>query len=518
MGDQDERLENDYGDELSSLNFSQEEGELLFPKTRSRRQYNNGTAPFLKVEGGEGIWWGMMIEPREAKEQILYALPMVITNVCYYLIPLVSVMFAGHLGQLQLAGSTFANSWAYVTGFAFMLGLSGALETLCGQGYGAKLYNMLGIYLQASCIISFFFAILISVIWWFTEPILIFLHQNPETSKEAATFLRCLIPAIFAFGTIQNILRYLQTQYVVWPTVVCSVVPLLFHFGINYVLVYCTPLGFSGTALATSITFWISAIMLVLYVNYGRDCKHTWTGVSKESFHHVFGNLKLALPSAAMVCLEYWAFEILVPLAGLFPNSEMTTSLIAMCVNTEAAAFNFTYGLSAAASTRVSNELGAGRPNQAKHAMGVTLKLSILLTAIILLALGFGHDGWAGFFSDNTDMMRAFASMTPFVCISIFLDSVQGILSAVCRGCGWQHLAVYINLGTFYLIGMPIACLLAFTFNLGVKGLWIGLICGLMAQNVSLFLVTRSQDWTTVGLSPDGNEIGLSMIRQANKF
>lgn len=301
MGDQDERLENDYGDELSSLNFSQEEGELLFPKTRSRRQYNNGTAPFLKVEGGEGIWWGIMIEPREAKEQILYALPMVITNVCYYLIPLVSVMFAGHLGQLQLAGSTFANSWAYVTGFAFMLGLSGALETLCGQGYGAKLYNMLGIYLQASCIISFFFAILISAIWWFTEPILIFLHQNPEISKEAATFLRCLIPAIFAFGTIQNILRYLQTQYVVWPTVVCSVVPLLFHFGINYVLVYCTPLGFSGTALATSITFWISAIMLVLYVNYGRDCKHTWTGISKESFHHVFGNLKLALPSAAMV-------------------------------------------------------------------------------------------------------------------------------------------------------------------------------------------------------------------------
>ena len=131
--------------------------------------------------------------------------------------------------------------------------------------------------------------------------------------------------------------------------------------------------------------------------------------------------------------------------------------------------------------------------------MGVTLKLSIMLTAIILLALGFGHDVWAAFFSDSTLMMSAFASMTPFVCISIFLDSIQGILSgtnksseflamiqlfqvhltifhwffvfwiAVCRGCGWQHLAMYINLGTFYLIGMPIACLLAFRFNLYVK-------------------------------------------------
>ncbi|PON40078.1 hypothetical protein PanWU01x14_300210 [Parasponia andersonii] len=50
--------------------------------------------------------------------------------------------------ELQLAGATLANSWATVTGYAFMAhflslsfflnGLSGALETLCGQGFGAN--------------------------------------------------------------------------------------------------------------------------------------------------------------------------------------------------------------------------------------------------------------------------------------------------------------------------------------------------------------------------------------------
>ncbi|XP_021722164.1 protein DETOXIFICATION 19-like [Chenopodium quinoa] len=471
---------------------------------KSSSNGNNSAAPLLEMErGGKRKWWEKMMDYKEGKEQILYSMPLVLTNVCYYLIPLVSVMFAGHLGQLQLAGATLANSWAYVTGFAFMLGLSGALETLCGQGYGAKLYKMMGIYLQASCIITFIFAIIISIIWWFTEPILNSLQQNPEITKQAAIFLRFQIPGIFAFGIIQNILRYLQTQSIVWPTVVCSLIPLLLHFVLNYVLVYCTTLGLGGAALATSITFWISVIMLLLYVNYSKDCEHTWTGFSKDSIYYVVGNLKLALPSAAMVCLEYWAFEILVLLAGLFPNSEVTTSLIAMCVNTEAIAFNFTYGLSAAASTRVSNELGAGRPSEAKHAMGVTLKLSVLLTAIILLALGLGHDAWAGFFSDNTGLMHLFASMTPFVCITIFLDSIQGILSAVCRGCGWQHLVVYINLGTFYFIGMPIACLLAFKFDLYVKGLWVGLVCGLTAQNGSLFLITRLRKWTTIELSPN---------------
>ncbi|KAM2142180.1 hypothetical protein ACFX1Q_008363 [Malus domestica] len=118
----------------------------------------NNTTPLLDAGNHEGRkegWWNKVLDLEEAKNQVLFSLPMILTNVCFYMIPLISVMFAGHLGELQLAGATLANSWATVTGFAFMVGLSGALETLCGQGFGAKLYRMLGIYLQASSIISF---------------------------------------------------------------------------------------------------------------------------------------------------------------------------------------------------------------------------------------------------------------------------------------------------------------------------------------------------------------------------
>ncbi|KAL2944333.1 Protein DETOXIFICATION 18 [Bienertia sinuspersici] len=66
-------------------------------------------------------WIDKVVDVNEAKTQILFSLPMIFTNVCYYLIPLVSVMFAGHLGKTQLAGANLANSWASVTGFAFMV-------------------------------------------------------------------------------------------------------------------------------------------------------------------------------------------------------------------------------------------------------------------------------------------------------------------------------------------------------------------------------------------------------------
>ncbi|OMO73227.1 Multi antimicrobial extrusion protein [Corchorus olitorius] len=431
----------------------------------------------------EGRWWKNVLDLEEAKNQVWFSLPMILTNVCYYSITLVSVMFAGHLGELELAGATLANSWATVTGFAFMTGLSGALETLCGQGFGAKMYRKLGIYLQASCIISFCFGVILSILWFYTEPILILLQQDAQISKTAASYITYLIP----------------------------VIPLGIHLGIVYSLVNWTDLGFKGASLGASISLWISCLLLAFYVFLAKKFEQTWQGLSFESFHYIFDNLKLALPSAAMVCLEYWAFELLVLLAGLMPNSEVTTSLIAMCVNTEAIAYMITYGLSAAASTRVSNELGAGNPIRAKNAMVVTLKLSVLLALAVVLILAFGHNIWAGFFSNSSEIIHEFASMTPLLLVSITIDSFQGVLSGVARGSGWQHLAVWANLGTFYLIGMPIAGLLGFKFKLFAKGLWIGLICGLSCQAGALLLITLYRKWTKIEFSTEHKETHVSV-------
>jgi MATE family multidrug resistance protein len=81
--------------------------------------------PLIEVDDGEeerkGGWWKKVLDVEEAKRQVLFSLPMILTNLFYYLITLVSVMFAGHLGELELAGATLANSWATVTGFAFMV-------------------------------------------------------------------------------------------------------------------------------------------------------------------------------------------------------------------------------------------------------------------------------------------------------------------------------------------------------------------------------------------------------------
>lgn len=164
---------------------------------------------------------------------------------------------------------------------------------------------MLGIYLQTSCIISFSFSVIISIIWFFTEHVLVFLHQSQDIARTTALYMKFLIPGLFALSILQNILKFLQAQSLVIPLVILSALPSLVHFGIAYGFVEWTSLKFKGGPIATSISLWISTVLLVSYVMYAKKFKNTWRGFSTQSFYYLFTTIKLALPSAAMLWYEF---------------------------------------------------------------------------------------------------------------------------------------------------------------------------------------------------------------------
>ncbi|THF93954.1 hypothetical protein TEA_006511 [Camellia sinensis var. sinensis] len=58
------------------------------------------------------------------------------------------------------------------------------------------------------------------------------------------------------------------------------------------------------------------------------------------------------------------------------------------------------------------------------------------------------------------------------------LTITETTIVLLARGCGWQHIGAYVNLGAFYLVGIPIAAILGFWVQLRGKGLWIGIQVG----------------------------------------
>jgi hypothetical protein len=69
------------------------------------------------------------------------------------------------------------------------------------------------------------------------------------------------------------------------------------------------------------------------------------------------------------------------------------------------------------------------------------------------------------------------------------------IISGIARGCGWQHIGAYVNLGAFYLCGIPVAATLGFRTQLRGRGLWIGIQIGASVQTILLCIITSCTNW-----------------------
>ena len=127
------------------------------------------------------------------------------------------------------------------------------------------------------------------------------LGQDPLISIEAGKYARWMIPSLFAHSILQPLVKFLQSQRIVFSMTISSAITLVLHVPICWALVYKVGLGNKGAALANSISNWLNVALLLVYVTFSPACKKTWTSFSREALYDITSFLKLAIPSAAMV-------------------------------------------------------------------------------------------------------------------------------------------------------------------------------------------------------------------------
>lgn len=176
-----------------------------------------------------------------------------------------------------------------------------ALETLCGQAYGAGQYSLLGLYLQRALLVLNATGIPLAFAWANMEYILLALGQDAAISKKAGEYTLWLIPCLFAYATAQPLVKFLQAQSIVIPLMLSLAFTFCCHIPICWFLVYKTGLEGQGAALATSISNWIYALLLATYVAFAPSCKKTRTAFSIKALNDLKGFIKLAVPSALMI-------------------------------------------------------------------------------------------------------------------------------------------------------------------------------------------------------------------------
>ncbi|KAL5972655.1 Protein DETOXIFICATION 40 [Asimina triloba] len=259
----------------------------------------------------------------ELKLLFFLAGPAVVVYMINYIMSMSTQMFSGHLGNLELAAASLGNTGIQIFAYGLMLGMGSAVETLCGQAYGARKFEMLGVYLQRSTILLTLTGIPLTVVYVFSEPLLILLGESKRIAAAAALFVFGLIPQIFAYAFNFPIQKFMQAQSIVAPSAYISTATLLLHLLLSWLAIFKLNMGLLGASLVLSLSWWIIVIAQFAYIVTSDRCKYTWAGFTTQAFSGLGDFFKLSAASAVMLCLETWYFQVLVLLAGLLPNPEL---------------------------------------------------------------------------------------------------------------------------------------------------------------------------------------------------
>uniref|UniRef100_A0A3Q1JF20 Multidrug and toxin extrusion protein n=1 Tax=Anabas testudineus TaxID=64144 RepID=A0A3Q1JF20_ANATE len=436
---------------------------------------------------------GSFLAPQYRTEMVqLFKLagPVVISQLMVFMISIVSIVFCGHLGKTELAGVSLAAAVVNISGVSIGTGLSTAFDTLISQTYGSGNLKRVGVILQRGILILLLacfpcWAVLIN-----TEPLLLAVKQSPEVASLSQLYVKIFMPALPATFMYQLEGKYLQNQGVMWPQVITGVVGNVLNAMINYIFVYVLDWGVAGSAAANAVSQYLLVLILNVYIFWRGLHKATWAGWSLDCLQEWGLFVKLAIPSMLMLCLSWWIFEIGGLLAGLINEVELGAQSIVyqLCIT----AYMFPMGFSVAASVRVGNALGAGNPKQAKLSCKVPIicvchKRSVNTVCISLKSISA---------SLLRDILKRVADVMLIFGFMHVGDATAGVAAGVLRGAGKQFVGALCNLVGFYLIGFPIGVSLMFAANMGIVGLWTGLIICVSLQAIFFIAFLCKLDWT----------------------
>uniref|UniRef100_A0A5B6YVY5 Putative multidrug and toxic extrusion transporter n=1 Tax=Davidia involucrata TaxID=16924 RepID=A0A5B6YVY5_DAVIN len=290
------------------------------------------------------------------------------------------------------------------------------------------------------------------------------------------------------------IAKFLQSQSKIMVMALISAVALVFHTFFSWLLMLKLGWGMVGAAVVLNASWWFIVVAQFLYIFSG-TCGRAWSGFSWKAFQNLWGFVRLSLASAVMLCLDFWYFMALILFAGYLKNAELSVAALSICTNILGWAAMVAIGCNAAISVRVSNELGAAHPRTAKFSVVLVAATSFLIGLVISLILILTRNEYPTLFSDSTEVKELVYELTPLLGVCIIINNIQPVLSGVAIGAGWQALVAYVNLACYYLFGVPLGLTLGYKLNMGVRGIWYGMLSGTVAQTLVLFLIIYRTNW-----------------------
>ncbi|MCW3073180.1 MAG: efflux family protein [Flaviaesturariibacter sp.] len=430
---------------------------------------------------------------KEASQTLRLAVPIIIGELAQMALHIIDTAMVGAISYQQLAAAALVMSAMNIP-FVFGIGMTISVSQMVSMAHGRKDPGAVSHYLFNGFLLCTVTSIFISLGLVLGKNMLYHMGQDPEVARLAVPFMELMGYSIIPMLLFMTLKQFADGLEFTKTAMLLSLVSLPINIFLNWVLIYgnlgAPRLELLGAGWATLITRTITFIALAIII-FRHQTFAQYIGVRREQWKMRGKTIKellaIGVPSSLQIGMEAGAFAV----SGILIGTISAVAQAAHQIALSCAAFTFmvSMGLAQAGSIRISNAYGQGKWEKIS-----VIGKSTLVTALIygiICAIGFALFRWplAALFNKDAAVLQLAATLLLFAAVFQISDSTQAIGAGLLRGIKDVKTPTLLIFVAYWVVGLPIGCLLGFTYGMGAQGMWLGLILGLTFA--SIFLIRR---------------------------
>jgi len=430
------------------------------------------------------------------RKNLTLAVPVIFSQIGQVTVNLVDNIMVGHIGTTQLAAASFAINTFHV-GMLFGLGITLGITPLVGHSFNAKNPKNPGIWLKNGVIVNFIASILLCTVM---ASVVLFMNrmgQSKDVVQMAIPFylihVSSLIPLMLFFSFKQFFEGIGNTKIAMIITIIINLVNIV----LNYVLIYgkfgFPALGLNGSGYASLISRLIMPVIFIFVILR----KPAFRIYLLEAMHSGFEKLKIkriisvGFPIGLQMVIEVLAFTLGAIMLGWISKESLAGHQVA--ISMVSMTYMISFGLASGTTIRVSHAFGEHDRDELKQAIFASLHMVIAFMSLMGLLFVLLRNQLPLLFTSDPAVVEVAAGLLVVGAFFQIFDGVQVVLLGALRGMTDVRVPMFIAFFSYIIVSLPISYLLAFVFNFGYSGVWIGFVFGLSTAAILFGLRLRNQ-------------------------
>ena len=422
---------------------------------------------------------------QEIRPMLRLAAPLAMAELGWMTMGFVDALMAGRLGAAAIGAGSLGNMLFYpivICGTGMLLGM----DTLVSQAFGARDDAACRRTLVQGLWVALGVAPVVALLLGLTIPFLRAIGTNPRVMELLGPYLRALLWGVLPLFFYTAFRRYLQAMDIVKPITFAVISANLLNFAGNWLFMYgnwgAPRLGLEGSGFSTSICrVYIALVLLIAILHENRKSANPHPLVRwpwRPQFSLIRRLMALGFPSAMQMLVEGAVFSAVTVMAARFDEVSLAAHSIA--VNVISITFMVPLGISSAAAVRVGHAVGREDPPGIAVSGWTALLLGAGFMSAAGLALAIVPRWIARLYTPEAGVIAASAALLRIAALFEIFDGLQVVATGALRGLGDTRTPALAHFAGYWLVGMPVAYVLCFTYGWGVTGIWVGLTSALI--------------------------------------